>query len=485
MLTARLLLTALFLANLFSFDSLLLAAPHDEDDEEFRPGLVAEYRVGERAVTRIDSDVAFAWDEAAPDSRLSAERFEGTWRGFLLVRQEAKHRLHAFVQGEVTVEFDGRRVLHGSAKQPQWISGDEFVPGFAERPLVVTFRKTQPAAQLKLFWSSDAFSLEPLPPELLFHEQTPAEVTLIERGRQQFAAFRCGRCHVRESDSLAPAAPSLQHVAAGMTAEQIAKRLAHPVHTANQASREASAPGPDSEYVGGLTPPRSPTTLDFSDRRMPHFRLNDQQAQHLAAFLVKQSESVKLDEAKTIKPKTPKEGDPVVTSQRRGELLLRFVGCLACHRVGELGNSNDLPFAGPDLTHVRQRRSASWLTTWLADPQRLNADHRMPVFSLTDEERQLIVAALVERNPSGEPATDKNASFNRDPLGSASGSKPANERAPQRVAVKRDGDADAGRQLFEQLRCAACHRVTDKKLADFARAKSDLSTPITDWSKSC
>ena len=45
-----------------SFASASLAAPPDEDDEEFRPGLVAEYRVGERAVTRIDPDVAFAWD---------------------------------------------------------------------------------------------------------------------------------------------------------------------------------------------------------------------------------------------------------------------------------------------------------------------------------------------------------------------------------------------------------------------------------------
>ena len=122
----------LLLCHLLSNGMSLLAAPPEEDDEEFRPGLVAEYRAGDRAVTRIDPDVAFAWDEAAPDVRVSAERFEGTWRGFLLVRQEAKHRLHAFVQGDVTVELDGRRVLHGSAKQPQWISGDEFLPGFAE-----------------------------------------------------------------------------------------------------------------------------------------------------------------------------------------------------------------------------------------------------------------------------------------------------------------------------------------------------------------
>ena len=272
MLVARKFLSAVILWNLLANCCCLLAAPPNEDAEEFRPGLVAEYRVGERAVTRIDPDVAFAWDEAAPDSRLSAERFEATWRGLVLIRLEAKHRLHAFVQGEITVELDGRRVLHGSAKQPQWISGDEFVPGFAERPLVVTFRKTEKTAQLKLFWSSDAFGLEPLPPELLFHEQTPVELTLIEKGRQQFAAFRCGRCHVREGDAISPAAPSLHHVAAGMTVEQIAERLAQQPPTTNQASREESAPGPAKDNVGGLTPPRSPVS-GMADTRRNTYRM--------------------------------------------------------------------------------------------------------------------------------------------------------------------------------------------------------------------
>ena len=137
---------------------------NEDKGEEFRPGLIAEYRVGERQVVRLDADVAFTWDAATADSRLPTGSFEATWRGFVLIRLEAKHRLHAFVQGEVAVELDGQRVLQGSAKQPQWISGDEFVPGFGERPLVVTFRKTEPAAQLRLFWSSDSFGKEPLPP---------------------------------------------------------------------------------------------------------------------------------------------------------------------------------------------------------------------------------------------------------------------------------------------------------------------------------
>ena len=239
--------------------------------------------------------------------------------------------------------------------------------------------------------------------------------------------------------------------------------------------RGGVSPPVHSSQDGGLTPPRSPIKSDFADRRMPHFRINEEQSRHLAAFLVQQSESVKLDEPKPLKSKPPKEGEPVVTSQRRGEVLLRSVGCLACHRVGELGNSNDLPFAGPELTNIGTRRSQKWLLTWLNDPQRLNADHRMPIFSLTDEERQAIVTALAERNQTGEPVgVSPRTVDERNVRGlTPSGSPQLSE------------ETSAGRQLFEQLRCAACHRMKDSKLAKFARAKSDLSRPITDWSKAC
>ena len=447
MLTARLLLTAVFLANLFSFDSLLLAAPPDEDDEEFRPGLVAEYRVGERAVTRIDPDVAFAWDEAAPDARLSAERFEATWRGFLLVRQEAKHRLHAFVHGDVTVELDGRRVLHGSAKQPQWISGDEFVPGFAERPLVVTFRKTEKAAQLKLFWSSDTLSLEPLPPELLFHDKPRDDLALIELGRKQFEAFRCGRCHQRGGEEQPPLGSSLKNFAAsGVFNDQV------------------------SEHFGfGTQEP---------DQVYPRFYLHDPSRDAVEAFLFDQSQPVELE-----KPKSVKEAD-LETERRKGEVLLRSTGCLACHRVGELGGTSPSPFAGPDLSNLGERRTLPWLVTWLAKPERLNADHRMPVFNLTDAERNQLALALWRLNGSEakEPPpglTEVELTNHWKNWSSFKAKKDETQQAHYKAIVER------GRKAIVERRCAACHRFSDDNSVRIEKPASDLSQPVTDWSKSC
>lgn len=429
------------------FASVSIAAPPDEDDEEFRPGLVAEYRVGERAVTRIDPDVAFAWDKAAPDARLSAERFEATWRGLVLIRLEAKHRLHAFVQGDVTVELDGRRVLHGSAKQPQWISGDEFVPGFAERPLVVTFRKTEPAAQLKLFWSSDAFGLEPIPAELLFHDKPRDDLALIELGRKQFVAFRCGRCHQREGEEQPPPGSSLKHFAAsGFFNDQVS------VHFG----------------IGTQEP----------DQFYPRFYLHDPARDAVEAFLFDQSQPVELE-----KPKSVKEAD-LEAERRKGEVLLRSTGCLACHRVGELGGTSPSPFALPDLSNVGERRTLPWLVTWLAKPERLNADHRMPVFNLTDAERNQLALALWRLNGSGakEPppgVTEVELKAHWKNWSSFKSQKEEQQQAHYKAIVER------GRKVVVERRCAACHRFSDDNAVRIEKPASDLSQPVTDWSKSC
>src|SRR5690606_11462115 len=77
---------------------------------------------------------------------------------------------------------------------------------------------------------------------------------------------------------------------------------------------------------------------------------------------------------------------------RAGEVLFRSTGCLACHRVGEQGKFD--PYGGGDLSAVGQKRSVEWLTTWLANPAKLNPDHRMPVFALEAKQRSQVVRYL-------------------------------------------------------------------------------------------
>lgn len=90
------------------------------------------------------------------------------------------------MQGDVTVKLQGQSVLEGSAEQPQWIIGDEFEPSAGELPLLVTFRKTQPTAQLKLAWSSAAFDRTPVPEEALLRDKLLDGLVVNAKRQQQF-----------------------------------------------------------------------------------------------------------------------------------------------------------------------------------------------------------------------------------------------------------------------------------------------------------
>ena len=153
---------------------------------KYRPGLVAELKSGDKSVVRIDSVIAFAWNDEPPDAELSTEPFEATWRGFLHVKEAAKIRLHADVQGDVTVELKGKSVLKGSTEKRESISGDEFSASATEVPLTVTFRKTQPSAHLKLFWSSDKFDRELVPDGLLLRDKPLDSLVIHEKRQEQF-----------------------------------------------------------------------------------------------------------------------------------------------------------------------------------------------------------------------------------------------------------------------------------------------------------
>ncbi len=74
-----------------------------------------------------------------------------------------------------------------------------------------------------------------------------------------------------------------------------------------------------------------------------------------------------------------------------GKKLFSAKGCSACHRLfGEGG------VLGPDLTGVKERRTADWLQAWLKDPAAVNPKTTMPNLGLTDDEVKGLVAYLRE-----------------------------------------------------------------------------------------
>src|SRR5262249_39629908 len=128
-----------------------------------------------------------------------------------------------------------------------------------------------------------------------------------------------------------------------------------------------------------------------SPRRMPAFGLSAEQAEVIADWLLSsRGEEHPAPVAPPAKKPSTKPGKnapkpPPPPSAQTGERLFLTLGCLACHTWHDLGASGWL--GGGDLTRIADKRPPGFFAVWLADPSRLNRDHRMPVFPLSAEER--------------------------------------------------------------------------------------------------
>src|SRR5205823_500800 len=110
------------------------------------------------------------------------------------------------------------------------------------------------------------------------------------------------------------------------------------------------------------------------------------------------------------------------------------------------------------LTQVADKRPLGFFAAWLADPARLNHDHRMPVFPLSDDERASLALFL-----SGQKSGGVKPDFS----------------APD-AAERR---AEGGR-LIEQFRCGACHRLPGETSGPPALAATRLGER-SNWDRSC
>ncbi len=360
--------------SLFISFSVTLAYGQDEDDEQ-PPGLRARYQVVDAVVERVDADLAFQWGQLPPDPRLPAGKFTASWSGTLLLRSAETYQFHAFAQGRVTLKVNGQTLLEGEAKAARWISGPATALSFGDQPFEVTYERTGDSGQLQLFWSSNDFPLEPVPYHSLFQSKPSPELSLVEQGRIQFDAYRCGNCHGSRLDPNRLQAPSLKNVGSGTSREWL---------------------------IGKLMRSGAPTVVE--GEKMPHFGFNRSEAESIVAALVSQAIAPEFVSAAKLK-----ESERAKDLQS-GRTLVESLGCLACHTWRSLGEVT--PFGGAKLDAIGEKRSAEWLSTWLQSPSRLNPAHRMPVFSLTEKERSQIVLTLVESSQpfdQGKPATPAGA----------------------------------------------------------------------------
>lgn len=391
----------------------------DEDEEPVRfPGIVGTYTAGGRTVSRRDADVAFVWGTTAPVQELPAGPFQAEWQGKLLVRAPGKYRFYAQVQGQVEATLAGQGILAGQsdANAPaRWISGPEVEFEYGEHPLVVKFQSTGPSARLKLYWSSEAFALEPIPTGAYFLNEARPEFELIAQGQVLFAAHRCNRCHLRQHDPQSPAGPDLKHVAQHLTHRGLDR---------------------------WLTSERPPDAAHFN---MPEFGFTPEESRDVACFLRATSGDPPARLGTPFKPEDRSSAEELAA----GKALLLTRGCLACHSYREQGSASRL--GGGDLSNIGDKRDRDWLKRWLTDPAAINPDHRMPVFEWKKDGKHDELNELSAFLASSTAGLEYHGSVQ-------TGVDPA--------------PVERGKKLVEAARCAACHRIPGIAAPDLSKLSS-------------
>ena len=410
-----------------------VAASLQEEDEdeafqsEYVAGLVGELRdnQGTRA-RRVDQHLSFAWTpQQAPDPRLRRGPFAAEWTGRLMSEISGDYRIHARLQGKLSVTLGEGRVLEAHAEDPTWFSSRPIPLEFDYHTLRIAYASLESGrGRLQLYWSGPGFELEPMTLRL-HHARTETPDVSFESGEQLTRALRCAACHPVGSQPDTLAIPQLRP---GAWRRTWLERWLTAGHGA-----------------------------DVAGRRMPDMGLSQQEAADLATFLA--TGDVLEQPAKQDPPanrkgnrKTkPSEGNE--TPEEAGQRLLFSRGCLACHRYQDMGAQS--AFSGAELTVAGDKRPAAFFDRWLADPASINRSHRMPVFKLAERDRAFLATFLSQQRREANAEADK---------------------------ASEGGDPGRGRELFVSKGCAACHALEGEQSQ---RPRAPALSADARWDRGC
>ena len=180
---------------------------------------------------------------------------------------------------------------------------------------------------------------------LIYLESGP----LISRGKELFVSLGCHGCHKAKGyENFYRVGPSLRRIGNKVDPSWLVRWIKNP-----------------EKY--------QPKT------KMPDFRLSEEEAVSIAAFLISQSD--------------PNYKEPIQYDKgdiNKGQKLFRTIGCLGCHKMGDDGNN----FA-PNLNNVGNKVKPDWLVNWFLDPKGYNPSTIMPRFRLSIEEAKDLTAFII------------------------------------------------------------------------------------------
>ncbi|TVM04206.1 MAG: hypothetical protein CV087_00750 [Candidatus Brocadia sp. WS118] len=171
---------------------------------------------------------------------------------------------------------------------------------------------------------------------------------------------------------------------------------------------------------------------------MPDFRLTEEEAQSIAAYLWQHTDEKKIaDEMPSFNEEQLAQGD----------FLFEQIGCMACHSYQE---DAERGFA-PNLARIGQKVNYGYLVEWIMNPKSKEPLTRMPSFRLTQEKASLIAGYLINKTSAGD----------------------AKEGLTDAVWLEDKEKSHAGEALIKRYGCFGCHEI--KGMEGFGKIGTELS----------
>jgi mono/diheme cytochrome c family protein len=182
---------------------------------------------------------------------------------------------------------------------------------------------------------------------------------------------------------------------------------------------------------------------------MPNFKLSDDDARDISAFLIANSTPIPGDTAPAVSGgKTP---DPTAGPTLYGESF-----CSSCHAVQNAAGNVVGGDVGPELTRVGSKVKPEWLQAWLRNPRVYDPVTGMPHYRFSDQQIAVLSGFLEAKADS-----DLLSNVHLD------------EATPDQIAH--------GKLLVTEYGCASCHEISGiKKPENFAPELTRIGNkPVT------
>ncbi len=295
--------------------SLFAPAAHAAKTEGPPPGLIATYSSKDLRITTITPSPAFILKDKESIHPQLTPQFSAHYTGLIKIIRAGQYKFIA----DADILIDNQKVTDKEIKLDE-----------GDHPISIDFLRKPGPARLLLQWQSDYFPLEPLPSNVLSHNEIPNAADTdgqIQQGRLLAQELNCIACHNPKSDSMiGRRGPDLSQVGSRASASWIYQWLQNPQHFRAQAM-------------------------------MPVLLVDAKDVSDVTAFLSK------LTDFRRYQEEDYKNADRI----KKGGELFNTIGCLACHDMD-----------GASLDGLGSKISPGALTRYLLDPFKVDPAGRMP-----------------------------------------------------------------------------------------------------------